>query len=170
VDPAPPGRSGAHESSARDFDFLLGRWRIANRWRSPAGEWFEFESTARVTDHLDGLVLVDEYEILEFPTRGRVLAFNLRAFDGTTGDWQLVWLSTYSPPDMRPVVGRWTSPAMGEFFQSLEAPSGRPAQLRFRYTRPTDDTVHWEQAWSFDGGTAWVVDWTMDWTRETGHI
>jgi hypothetical protein len=154
-----------HRSSARDFDCLLGRWTIVNRWLDDEGTWHEFPSTATVTGYVDGLVLIDEYEIPEFPTRGHVTAVNIRAFDETTAEWQLVWLASYCAPDMRPVVGAWTSEDEGEFFQSLECEGGRTVEVRFRYQRLLDGDVRWEQALSYDAGKTWAVDWTMQFVR-----
>jgi hypothetical protein len=158
-------RSGGHRSSARDFDCLLGRWTIVNRWLDDEGTWHEFPSTATVTKHVDGLVLIDEYEVADFPTRGRVTAVNIRAFDETTAEWQLVWLASYCRPNTRPVTGAWTNEHEGEFFQSLEREDGTAVEVRFRYQRLFDCDVRWEQALSHDGGETWEVNWTMEFTR-----
>jgi len=154
-----------HRSSARDFDCLLGSWTIDNLWLGAGGDWHRFRSTAIVTRHLDGLVLVDEYDMPSFPTRGHVKALNIRAFDEETAQWQLVWLASYCPPDFRPVVGAWTSPDEGEFLQTLVLADGASVAVRFRYTRLAADHVHWEQAMSHDHGETWATDWTMDFHR-----
>lgn len=136
-----------------------------NRWLDDEGSWHEFPSTATVTRHVDGLVLIDEYDFPEFPTRGHVTAINIRAFDEATAQWQLVWLASYCAPDVRPVVGAWTSEHEGEFFQSLESEGGKTVGVRFRYQRLIDCAVRWEQALSHDAGVTWEVNWTMDFTR-----
>lgn len=153
----------SHRSSPRDFDFLLGEWVIANRWRAPDGAWHEFGSTATVTRHVDGLVLLDEYLMPAFPSRGRVTALNVRAFDPASAEWQLVWLSSYAPADLRPVVGAWISETEGRFFQTLAAEDGQ-VDVRFIYRRVGED-VHWEQALSRDGRVTWTPDWTMHFVR-----
>jgi len=160
-----PVRADAHRSSARDFDFLLGRWRILNRWLDAEGRWHEFPSTVTVTKHVDGLVLIDEYDIPDFPTRGNVTAINIRAFDDVTRQWQLVWLASYCAPDMRPVIGAWKSEHEGEFLQSLDNGGGRTVQVRFRYLRRSGCDIRWEQAFSHDGGATWAVNWTMEFKR-----
>jgi hypothetical protein len=151
-------------SSARDFDFLIGDWDTANRRRRDDGVWEEFASTNTVPPHVDGLVQIDHYDAPRFPGRGHVKAITIRAFDETTREWSLVWLSNYAPPDFRPVVGAWDGDE-GEFFQTIETQDGTPLGVRFLWWRLGPDRARWAQAFSFDGGASWDENWTMELTR-----
>jgi len=148
------------------FDFLDGRWTVANRRLNDSGTWDEFEATADVSRHVDGLVQIDHFDAPDFPGRGHVRAVTIRALDTTTNQWSIVWLSNYAPPDLRPVVGSWDGDE-GEFFQTIETEDGWPLDVRFRWRRIDADHGHWEQAFSLDGGVTWETNWTMDFSRST---
>ena len=145
------------------FAFLDGAWTIANR-RLNDGTWQEFAATAQVETHVDGRVQIDHFDAPDFPGRGHVRAVTIRALDPATGEWSIVWLSNYAPPDLRPVVGKWDRDA-GEFFQTIETEDDRPLDVRFRWRRIDDDHARWEQAFSTDGGVKWETNWTMELTR-----
>jgi hypothetical protein len=155
-----------HQSRASDFDFLIGSWDIANRRRSDDGAWERFAATSTVAQHVDGTVQVDHYDAPDFPGHGHVKAVTVRAFDATTGQWSIVWLSNYAPPDLRPVVGAWCGDE-GEFFQTIETDDGWPLDVRFRWKRLGPDRARWEQAFSLDAGGTWDRNWTMELTRRT---
>ncbi|MES0064569.1 hypothetical protein NKJ73_01875 [Mesorhizobium sp. M0074] len=42
---------------------------------------------------------------------------------------------------------------------------GQPIQVRFLWSRITDGSARWEQAFSPDGGKAWETNWIMDFAR-----
>jgi hypothetical protein len=151
-------------SSRHDFDFLIGTWDIANRRRSQDGGWDEFAATGSIAQHVDGLVQVDHYDAPEFPEREHVKAVTVRAFDETTAQWSIVWLSNYAPPDLRPVVGAWDGD-LGVFEQTIESEDGRPLGVRFDWKRLGPDRARWEQSLSLDGGASWDFNWSMAFTR-----
>ena len=146
------------------FDFLAGRWDVANRRRNDDGEWQEFAATCTVAMHVDDRVQIDHYDAPDFPGRGHVKAVTVRAHDEATGEWSIVWLSNYAPPDFRPVVGAWDGDD-GVFRNTVETGDGRPLDVRFRWTRLGPDRARWEQDFSLDGGATWDHNWTMDFSR-----
>ena len=150
--------------AANDFSFLTGEWDIANRRRNADGVWEEFTATGQVAMHVDGLVQLDHYDAPSFPGRGHVRAVTVRTYDTTTNQWSILWLSNYSPPDLRPMVGAWDGDH-GDFRQTIEDAQGAPLDVRFRWTRFSDDHARWEQATSSDGGASWDWEWTMELTR-----
>jgi hypothetical protein len=154
----------ARPSADNDFAFLAGEWDVANRRRDDAGVWHEFAATCSVSMHVDELVQLDHYDAPEFPGRGHVRAVTVRTYDATADTWSILWLSNYSDPDLRPMVGRWEG-AEGHFFQTIEDEHGAPLDVRFRWTRLGDDHARWEQATSGDGRTTWDWAWTMELTR-----
>jgi hypothetical protein len=150
--------------SRHDFDFLNGTWHIDNRRRDADGGWQEFPATGAVAMHVEGLVQFDRYVAPAFPGRGHVEAVTVRAYDEASGEWSIVWLSNYAPPDLRPVVGAWDGDK-GVFAQTIEDEHGQPLGLRFDWERMGADRAHWGQSFSRDGGATWELDWTMDFTR-----
>jgi hypothetical protein len=44
--------------------------------------------------------------------------------------------------------------------------NGEPVKVRFDWTEITNDSAHWEQAFSYDEGETWTTNWVMTSTRE----
>jgi hypothetical protein len=154
----------ASQLETGDFDFFVGSWTAHNRRERADGVWEEFESTSTVTREVDGFVQVDYYDAPDFPGRGHVKAVTLRAFNAETGEWSIVWLSNYSPPDFRPLVGRFED-GVGTFSQVVETAEGEPLHVRFVWDEIGEDHAHWQQLLSFDEGKTWELNWEMDFTR-----
>jgi hypothetical protein len=69
-----------------DFDFLFGRWTVANRkLRTPldpdSSDWCEFASYVDTQPVLGGLGNIDSYLAPDFPRRPGFEALALRLFD-----------------------------------------------------------------------------------------
>jgi len=43
---------------------------------------------------------------------------------------------------------------------------GHPIQVRFLWSRITEESARWEQAFSADGGGTWETNWIMDFARQ----
>ncbi|WCB93167.1 hypothetical protein DSM104299_01873 [Baekduia alba] len=154
----------ARPSAANDFAFYAGEWDVANRRRHAAGIWDEFPATCSVSMCVDDLVQLDHYDAPDFPGRGHVKAVTVRAYDAVADTWSIIWLSNYAEPDFVPMVGRWDGDT-GLFLATVQDADGSPLDVRFVWTRDADDRARWEQAFSYDGGSTWDVNWTMDMTR-----
>ncbi|WP_445151476.1 DUF1579 domain-containing protein [Baekduia sp. Peel2402] len=155
----------ARPAATNNFAFLAGGvWDVANRRRDPDGVWQEFAATCTVSMAVDDLVQIDHYDAPDFPGRGHVKAVTVRAYDATTEQWSIVWLSNYADPDWRPMVGAWDGDK-GDFRATIADADGAALDVRFRWTRDGDDLARWEQAFSSDGGATWDWNWTMDLTR-----
>ena len=155
----------------RDFDFLLGRWRIANRKQANplathGTEWLEFEAASEERPILDGLGNVETYSAPAFPGSGSFEALALRLFEPQTGLWRIWWTSTIRPGLLEvPVVGRFVD-GHGQF-ECDDVIDFQPLKVRFDWMSITPSAARWEQAFSFDAGQSWVVNWIMEFTRET---
>jgi hypothetical protein len=149
--------------SPTDFDFLSGKWTIANRRlkarNGGSQEWDEFPAQFQFRTFLDGVANVDE---LDFATKG-TKGMSIRALDKTTGVWSIYWISSKDGALLPPVRGGFVGNS-GEFI-GADVDGGQPILARFRWRRdPT--TPHWEQAFSYDSGVTWETNWTMDFKRD----
>lgn len=145
-----------------DFDFLAGRWRVANRrlrerWVD-SDAWEEFPGTSRCEPRLGGVVNVDE---IVFPTMG-FTGLTVRAFDLAQRRWSIYWINSTGGVLLPPVSGGFGGDR-GAFY-GADIDEGRAIEARFLWTRLGRDAAHWEQAFSIDGAS-WETNWVMDLTR-----
>jgi hypothetical protein len=161
---------GADGEGRRGFDFLFGKWRIANRKQADpltthSTEWLEFEATSEERPILGGLGNVETYSAPAFPGRKSFEALALRLFEPETGLWRIWWTSTVRPGILEvPVIGRFVD-GHGQF-ECDEVNDFRPLKVRFDWKSITASSARWEQAFSFDAGQTWVTNWIMELTRE----
>ncbi|MFJ3922082.1 hypothetical protein [Streptomyces sp. NPDC090022] len=152
-----------------DFDFFTGTWDVANRRRTdfldPGSDWEDFPGVSRADCHFEGAANVDA---VEFPTQGTA-GLTLRLYDPARAEWSLYWASKRTGTLFPPVVGRFTD-GRGEF-HGVDTHDGRPVRVRFVWSDITEDSAHWEQAFSTDDGRTWLTNWTMALTRrrEAAH-
>ncbi len=149
-----------------DFDFEIGRWRVAHRRLKArlAGcqDWEAFEGTSETRPVLGGNGNVED-NLLHIST-GSYRAIAIRSFDPASGTWAIWWLDARAPHALdAPVVGRFED-GVGSFYAD-DMLDGRPVRMRFLWLRTETATPRWEQALSDDGGQSWETNWTMDFTR-----
>jgi hypothetical protein len=151
---------------AHDFDFLTGRWRVrhARLKERLAGcrDWLEFEGTSELWTTLDGRGTIDDNYIglPGDPYR----AVTIRGYDPKTEIWAIWWLDGRRPHQIEPpVFGRFKD-GVG-IFVGDDTFNGHPIKVRFTWSRFTDDSARWEQAFSPNGGESWETNWRMDFTR-----
>jgi hypothetical protein len=154
-------RDGAH-----DFDFCFGRWRVDNeRLRERlvgSNDWQRFAAIQECRPILGGLGNLDEFVSDEFgstPFRG----MTLRLFDRATRRWSIWWASNREGGLEPPVTGAFVD-GVGRF-EGDDVHNGVPIRVRFIWSDIGRDRVHWEQAFSADGGRSWETNWRMRMTR-----
>ena len=152
-------------NGARDFDFLIGDWRIVNRRLTErlvgADSWETFDATLSVQPTLGGLGNVDQFQA---DWNGKqVHAVTLRVFNPQTEEWSLYWVDSITAVVQPPVVGKF-SDGVGEFF-AQDKHNDTPVLARFIWNDITERSAHWDQAFSTDEGRTWETNWTMDFTR-----
>lgn len=152
-------------SGARDFDFLIGEWRICNRRLRErlvgSDTWDTFEATLSVRSILGGLGNVDEFKA-DWNGK-RVEAVTLRVFDPRKEEWSLYWVDNLTAVVQPPVIGGFRD-GRGEFF-TRDTHNGTPVLVRFIWSNITEGSARWEQAFSTDEGRTWETNWTMEFIR-----
>jgi hypothetical protein len=152
-----------------DFDFVFGRWRIANRKLADLFDqdsgWLEFEATSEARPILAGLGNCDTYVCPDFPGRGHFEGFTVRLFEPKTGLWRIWWASTIGEGQLdAPVVGRFID-GRGRF-ECDDVVWGREVRVRYDWQHDSPTSCRWEQSFSLDRGKTFASNWVMESTRE----
>src|SRR5262245_8974276 len=154
------------QTGSRDFDFLVGEWRVHHHRLKPnSDEWVDFEGTCSNRKLMDGGANMEEHS-LNAPY-GAYRAIALRAYEPKTGQWAIWWLDGRYPsgPVGPPVKGHFQN-GVGTFY-SDDMQNGKPMRVRFIWANITSTSARWEQALSFDGGNTWAVNWIMNFQRDS---
>ncbi len=148
------------------FDFLMGDWKCRHRYLvrrlADCHDWIEFDGTCTARKILDGFGNIDEGDINlpGDPYRG----VSLRTFDPDTGQWLIYWLDSRHPGQLFPPVRGGFDKGVGTF-HGADTFEGRPIRVQFLWSRITEKSARWEQAFSTDEGNSWETNWFMDFTR-----
>lgn len=155
--------SGRFVAKPHDFDFLVGRWNVANRRLRERHfgleDWEEFPATSTAWSLHDGRVSVDE---IHFPSQG-FSGMSLRTLEPATRRWSIRWVNSRKGVLEPPVRGGFDG-GHGEFYGE-DFDLGRPVLVRFIWSGTATRTPRWEQAFSIDGGKTWETNWIMSFTR-----
>jgi hypothetical protein len=150
---------------ADDWKWLIGGWAVKHRRLKDrlAGstQWDEFTGTCVNWPLMGGRGNVDD-NVLELPS-GRYRGVGVRAFDVETKQWSIWWIDSRKPSIDPPVRGGFAN-GVGTFIGD-DTWKGKPVKVRFRWTKITPTSAHWDQASSGDGGKTWETNWDMDFTR-----
>lgn len=154
-----------HTGALGDWDFLVGSWavrhsRLKQRLVGDT-EWEAFDGTCVMWKTMGGAGNVDD-NMLELPA-GTYRAMGMRAFNPETRQWSIWWLDGRGSQIDPPVRGGFRD-GVGVFIGD-DQHRGTPVKARFRWSRITATSAHWEQAFSTDGGATWETNWRMDFTR-----
>jgi hypothetical protein len=158
---APVATTGMH-----DFDFLHGHWTVKNRHlehRSQGRrEWAEFEADDDISALPGGLGNEEHYSTDHWQA---FHAIGLNLYEADTHQWALYWIDNRNSPGalQKPVRGIFTGNS-GTFIGD-DTLAGKPIRVRHKWICIDRNHVHWEQAFSADGGATWETNWTMDFTR-----
>jgi len=146
-------------SSNRDFDFLVGKWKMHNRHLNKrlenCQEWTEFDSSDENSKILGGTADMDTYSTTQFPgMEGKLFeGLTLRLFDPQTRLWSLYWIASNTGKIDPPVVGSFEN-GVGHFF-GKDTFKGKPIIVVFRWDARTKERPLWGQAFSADNGKTW---------------
>ena len=158
-----PSPAATKHDGQHDFDFEFGTWKTHLKRRlhplSGTNEWVEYDGTTVVSKIWNGRANLVELEV-----------------DGPAGHIEGASWRLYNP-DARSLnfanskVGTLTVPSIGEFkngrgeFYAGDTLNGRAILVRFIISDITQDSCHFEQAFSDDGGKTWELNWIATDTR-----
>jgi len=154
-----------------DFDFLVGRWHVANRRLKQrhvgCTEWDSLDATHEAWTHMDGRVSVDEMAFEGRDAKG----LTMRTLDMTTRRWAIYWISSADGRLQPPVHGGWNGDR-GEFVGD-DLDGDRPVRVHFLWERLGPDAARWSQAFALidpAGGPdgPWERNWVMEFRRLPG--
>lgn len=154
---APTARDGRN-----DFNFTYGTWRTHYRVLKDrlvgSHQWYECHGTSVFSPIWGGNGNLEEGE-MKCPNRYTVL-MTLRLYDAQTHQWTLWWGTKKLGMPPPPQVGHWGANGVGDFY-SYDKWKGTPVICRYRWT-VVNGAIHFEQAYSTDGGKSWEVNWITD--------
>jgi hypothetical protein len=150
------------QSSARDFDFWMGDWKVRNRRLKArlagSDEWEEFEATSVARPILGGL---GNEDVFLTDHDGGFIGMSFRFFDAEKRRWSIYWADSRRSGELDPPVFGTFSGDRG-IFHGKDVFEGRPILVRFIWSGITTPTPRWEQAFSDDGGATWETNWIME--------
>lgn len=151
-----------------DFDFLVGRWHIANRRLRQrnvgSNDWIEFSATTQAWSHLGGLVSVDDNVFHDMGAGG----LSFRCLDIAAQRWNIYWVSSRDGLVSPPVTGGWNGD-IGRF-AGEDVDDGQPVRVRFLWERLGADRARWSQDFALAGKDGapdglWETNWVMEFSR-----
>ncbi len=149
----------------RDFDFLLGKWKVHNRRLlkplSGENQWIEFEGTSHATPILGGMGNTEDWRA--DPPSGAIRALSIHLYNPSSRQWSLYWATDRTGSFDRPLIGEFHGNG-GEFYDR-DLFEGRAVWMRFIWTNVGPAQARWEQAMSTDGGKSWETYWVMEFSR-----
>jgi len=152
-------------SSSDDFDYLVGRWAIANRTLkeplSGQDEWDEFGATQELRQVLLGLGNVDIFrtELDGKPFEG----LTVRLFDPATRLWTIYWADSKIMKLDDGKVGSFDGD-QGDFY-GRETVDGRNVIVRFHWDKRNPEAPIYCRAFSADDGRTWEWNWYSHFSR-----
>jgi hypothetical protein len=164
----PDGRlaiTASESSSKRDFDFLVGGWKVRSRKLkeplSGRAEWDEFDATQNLRQILHGL---GNFDIFSTEVDGKPLeVFTLRLFDPKTRLWTIYWADSHAGKLDGGKVGSFSGD-IGEFF-AREVFAGKSVIVRFLWDKRNPEAPVWSAAYSSDEGQTWEWNWHAHFVR-----
>jgi hypothetical protein len=155
----------AQRDGQHDFDFIFGHWKVhlKRREHSPSGAdtWIELDGYSVYRKIWDGRANLNEFEARG--STGRIEGLTLRTYDPKTRQWSLYWANSQDGILGKPLVGQFHD-GVGEFY-AQDKLDGRSIFIRDVWSKVTENSVHIEQAFSYDGGKTWDVNWISDMVR-----
>jgi hypothetical protein len=84
----------------------------------------------------------------------------IRHFDLVKTQWSIYWINNRDGKMQEPVVGGFDGD-IGLFY-GPDTDEGRPIKVVFQWTKLGPNAARWQQAFSYDDGKTWEVNWVND--------
>lgn len=157
----------AARDGQRDFDFEIGTWTTRVRVaRNPLSnqplDWVEYVGTSVVRPLMGGRA--NFVELAVEGGAGAIEGGSLRLYNPRSEQWSLNFASLRDGMLTAPVYGRFDDRGRGLFY-GQDLLEGRAIQVRFAIDQVSRKEIHFEQAYSADGGVTWEVNWVAVDTR-----
>ena len=152
-DPAP---QELPRDPARDFDFLVGDWRMDVEQIGADGQVLRaLSEESRVRPMIGGAALIDEWG-----TSG----FTVRTYDPKASVWRLFWTDRHNVAGrMQTWEGRFED-GVGTFVGGVSTGSDRVTS-KIEFSEISADSLFWKMWKTPDGGETWVLDYVRRYTR-----
>ena len=151
----------SEDSSPKDFDFLVGQWKIHNRKLNSrlndCQQWTEFEALGTCRKILNGFGNIDDFrtESDGVPFEG----MSLRLFNPKTKLWSIYWADSNLVVLDVPQVGSFDG-NIGKFY-ARDLFEGKGIIVQFKWDKTIPSAPVWSQAFSPDNGKTWEWNWHM---------
>jgi hypothetical protein len=159
---------GEHDGQ-HDFDFEFGTWNThVSMLAHPltgSKEWREYSGVSVVHKVWNGAANVVDLDMKNASSHLQLASFRL--YNPSTRQWALYTTNSHSGTLGVPAVGGFAD-GRGVFLDK-ENLEGKPIWVRFVVTPRSADAIHFEQAFSADGGKTWETNWIADDTRINHH-
>lgn len=161
-DPAPK-TPAVPAGMLHDFDVQHGRWNTTvRRLLKPlqgSQEWAEYQGTSILYPMIGGHANVADLDVSG--PRGRIQGMSVRLFDEEKKRWTIQYTNAASPVLDAPISGGFAGGPHGVFY-GADTFKGKPIVVRFVVDVVNPNHVHFEQAFSPDGGATWEMNWIAD--------
>jgi hypothetical protein len=155
----------AQHDGQHDFDFHFGTWKThVSRLLHPltgSTSWTEYDGTSVVTKVWNGRG--SQLELEADGSAGHLEGIGLRLYNPESHQWSLNWTNSSQAIMNQPMLGEFNN-GRGDFYDQ-ETYNGRSVYVRNSFSNITATSVHFEQAFSADGGKTWEANWIMTFTR-----
>jgi hypothetical protein len=154
-------------SGEKDFDFEFGSWTtkvrvLRNPLTGEPPEWANYAGSSVIRPLLAGRA--NFVELTVAGTAGKIEGGSLRLYNPQSQQWSLNFANLRHGRLTTPVYGSFDAGKRGLFY-GQDLLDGRAILVRFMITQISTNEVHFEQAYSADGGITWEPNWIAVDTR-----
>lgn len=169
ANPGPSSATAPTPSHAHDFDFLMGDWKVSNRFLTKrlqhSDQWIDFESTTTERQQATKLGNIEVYKTSHWPD---YIGMAIRLYNPDTDRWTDYWTDNrFSRGLLQPALTGSFKDGTG-VFEADDSYNGTPIVVRVTWRDIDHDHARWEQAFSTDHGKTWETNWIMDFARTPG--
>jgi len=161
--PPPTGPDGA-----RDFDFLIGSWKVHLRRRldplTGSNTWVDYDGTSVTRHVLDSNANLEAFDVDSPASHLHIHGETLRLYDIKTHQWSIYLLDVTKGTLGLPATVGGFADGRGAFFDQ-EQWRGCWIYVRYTWAHRYPGEAHMEQSFSTDGGKTWEVNWVCELTR-----